>query len=63
MTHLTPEITARIDALTVSAEFILCAVRSMALGCDPEGKNVSDPLAWAKAKLDEGMRSTTIRAD
>lgn len=45
----------QIDALTNAAEFIMCAVRALATGNEPDSHNVMDPLLWANEKLKEGM--------
>lgn len=44
-----------IDALSVSAEFLLCAIRELATGSDPSDREVSDPIAWAVSKLKEAQ--------
>ncbi|QRI64881.1 hypothetical protein JQ506_07785 [Shinella sp. PSBB067] len=45
-----------IEALSVSAEFLLCAIRALANGAEPTGKDVQQPIQWAKAKLEQGMK-------
>ena len=44
-----------IDALSVAAEFLLCAIRALAQGADPQGQDVQDPVKWAQAKINEGV--------
>lgn len=44
-----------IEAFSISAEFLLCAVRALASGASPNGMDVMDPVKWAQAKLNEGM--------
>ncbi len=45
----------RIDALTVAGEFLMCAVRALAMGSPHDDPNVSHPLKFAQAKIDEAM--------
>ncbi|MCJ7995251.1 hypothetical protein J5N58_12200 [Rhizobium cremeum] len=50
-----PQIRAHIaiEALSVAAEFLLCAVRAVALGADPKSDEVRKPVEWAMAKVKE----------
>ncbi|MEI3803380.1 hypothetical protein V6R85_02560 [Agrobacterium sp. CCNWLW32] len=42
-----------IECLSLAAEFLMSAVRALAIGADPNGLDVSDPVKWATAKIQE----------
>jgi hypothetical protein len=53
MTTTTPA--QQIDALSVASEFLLCAIRALAHGSKTDEVEVSEPVAWARAKIEEAM--------
>lgn len=44
---------AKIDALSIAAEFLMCAIRELAMGEEPEGERVRQPVEWAVSKIGE----------
>ncbi len=42
-----------IEALSVAAEFLLCAIRAASNGADLKGDDVRKPVEWAVAKIRE----------
>jgi hypothetical protein len=51
-TKTTPQ---QIDALSVASEFLLCAIRALAHGAKMDETAVADPVAWARAKIEEAV--------
>jgi hypothetical protein len=44
---------APLSALSEAAEFILCAIRSLAWGASMDSQDVKEPISWALAKIAE----------
>lgn len=43
---------AAVEALSVAAEFLLCAIRAASNGADLNGNDVRKPIEWAVSKLE-----------
>lgn len=53
MQYETADVAKEIEALSTAGEFLLCAIRALAVGNPLEDPNVQNPIAWAKEKIAE----------
>lgn len=51
--HDLQRVSHEIECLSLAAEFLMSAVRALAIGADSNGMDVTDPVKWALAKIQE----------